>query len=276
MPSRTTLNLIFKIISAKLLNVSDGDTPTSKSRDHRAHSDWRSKRQTQSNHSSQSQQKKVNRKPVIKCASKTTEQPEARENAGDQVAIGLNFEFDWFRNRRHFSGPIKKWGKAIPKESRITLKIVLWTPRLIQDDVRFQKNCSQMNCPLSLSLDAGYADFVVLKVYLLVVQYKPSSIFACSSSLSFSSSLMYFSKGTSPSFTSKSSSGFSSTLISGSKTFSSISRSPKIFFILSFLSLTLLISASFCLKISSNSLLNATLILWIASWNYRETLLNFS
>ena len=85
MPSRTTLNLTFKIISAKLLNV----------------------RQTQSNHSSQSKQKKVNRKPVI-TQSKTTEQPEARENAGDQVAIGFNFEFDWFRNRRDFSGPIKK------------------------------------------------------------------------------------------------------------------------------------------------------------------------
>ena len=52
-------------------------------------------------------QKKVNRKPVI-TQSKTTEQPEARENAGDQVAIDLNFEFDWFRNRREFSGPIKK------------------------------------------------------------------------------------------------------------------------------------------------------------------------
>ena len=168
MPSRTTHNLIFKIISAKLLNVRDGDAPTSRSSDHRAHFDWRSKRHTQSNNNSQSKQKKVNRKPVI-TQSQTTEQPEARENAGDQVAIGLNFEFDWFRNRREFSGPIKKWSKAIPKESRITLKIVLWTPRLIQDDVRFQKICSQMNCPLSLSLDAQVMLTLLFSKYIYLL-----------------------------------------------------------------------------------------------------------
>ena len=32
--------------------------------------------------------------------------PEARENAGDQVVIGFNFESDWLRGRREFCGPI--------------------------------------------------------------------------------------------------------------------------------------------------------------------------
>lgn len=91
--------------------------------------------------------------------------------------------------------------------------------------------------------------------------YKPSSIRASSSSLVCSSGLTYFSNGTSSSLTCNSSSGFSSTLMTGVKTFSTSSRSPSIFLILSFFSLTRLISASFCLKTSSNSLLKATLIL---------------
>ena len=37
---------------------------------------------------------------------KSTKLPKARENAGDQAAIGLSFAFDWFRERRGFSGPI--------------------------------------------------------------------------------------------------------------------------------------------------------------------------
>ena len=32
--------------------------------------------------------------------------PKARENAGDQVVIGLNFASDWLREWREFSGPI--------------------------------------------------------------------------------------------------------------------------------------------------------------------------
>ena len=37
---------------------------------------------------------------------KSTKLPKARENAGDQAAIGLSFAFDWFREWRGFSGPI--------------------------------------------------------------------------------------------------------------------------------------------------------------------------
>ena len=37
---------------------------------------------------------------------KSTKLPKARENAGDQAAIGLSFAFDWFREWREFSGPI--------------------------------------------------------------------------------------------------------------------------------------------------------------------------
>ena len=34
--------------------------------------------------------------------------PEARENAGDQVAVGFSFVSDWLRKWRELSGPIIK------------------------------------------------------------------------------------------------------------------------------------------------------------------------
>ena len=46
--------------------------------------------------------------------------PKARENAGDQVAIGLNFASDWLREWREFSGPITEQIKAKTEQSRIT------------------------------------------------------------------------------------------------------------------------------------------------------------
>ena len=46
--------------------------------------------------------------------------PKARENAGDQVVIGLNFASDWFREWREFSGPITEQIKAKTEQSRIT------------------------------------------------------------------------------------------------------------------------------------------------------------
>ena len=43
---------------------------------------------------------------------KSTKLLKARENAGDQAAIGLSFAFDWFREWREFSGPITEWSKT--------------------------------------------------------------------------------------------------------------------------------------------------------------------
>ena len=52
-----------------------------------------------------------------------------RENASDQVAIGLSFASDWLRGWREFSRPITERSKAKPMQSRITfdtqLKIAL-------------------------------------------------------------------------------------------------------------------------------------------------------
>ena len=38
--------------------------------------------------------------------------PEARENAGDQVAVGFSFVSDWLRKWREFSGPIIEQSEA--------------------------------------------------------------------------------------------------------------------------------------------------------------------
>ena len=48
--------------------------------------------------------------------------PKARENAGDQVVIGLNFASDWLREWREFSGPITERSKANPMQLRINFK----------------------------------------------------------------------------------------------------------------------------------------------------------
>ena len=45
----------------------------------------------------------------------------ARENAGDQVVIGVSFAFDWLREWREFSGPITEQSKVNEMQSRITL-----------------------------------------------------------------------------------------------------------------------------------------------------------
>ena len=37
---------------------------------------------------------------------KPTKLPKGRENAGDQVVIGLSFASDWLREKREFSRPI--------------------------------------------------------------------------------------------------------------------------------------------------------------------------
>ena len=53
-----------------------------------------------------------------------------RENAGDQVMIGVNFASDWLTEWREYSAPITERVKAIPTQSPITfdthLKIILY------------------------------------------------------------------------------------------------------------------------------------------------------
>ena len=60
---------------------------------------------------------------------KSTKLPKARENAGDQAAIGLSFAFDWFREWRGFSGPITERSKTKSIRCRLAfdtqLKIAL-------------------------------------------------------------------------------------------------------------------------------------------------------
>ena len=42
-----------------------------------------------------------------------TKAPEARENAGDQDAIGLRLKSDWWGKRSAFSGPITERSKCL-------------------------------------------------------------------------------------------------------------------------------------------------------------------
>ena len=46
--------------------------------------------------------------------------PQAQENAGDQVVIGLSFPSDWLIERSEFSGPITARSKAKTEQCRIT------------------------------------------------------------------------------------------------------------------------------------------------------------
>ena len=52
---------------------------------------------------------------------KISKPSKARENAGDQVVIGVSFAFDWLREWREFSGPITEQSKVNEMQSRITL-----------------------------------------------------------------------------------------------------------------------------------------------------------
>ena len=47
----------------------------------------------------------------------------ARENAGDQVAIGFSFASGWLRNRRKFSEPITVRSKAKPKNTKLPIAL---------------------------------------------------------------------------------------------------------------------------------------------------------
>ena len=60
--------------------------------------------QNQSNHNSQSDERKRLQQANHMSKKKTSELSKARENAGDQVAIGFSFESDWLREWRKFSG----------------------------------------------------------------------------------------------------------------------------------------------------------------------------
>ena len=76
--------------------------------------DWGSLDQNQSNCNQKKgkfpeEPKRTNSKPL-----------KARENAGGQVAIGVNFSSDWFREWREFCGPITEQSKAKAMQSRTT------------------------------------------------------------------------------------------------------------------------------------------------------------
>ena len=66
-----------------------------------------------------------------------------RQNAGDQVEIGVNFASDWLMEWHKFSGPITEQSKAKPKKSWITfdtqLKITLMILNAILVDIFFHR-----------------------------------------------------------------------------------------------------------------------------------------
>ena len=66
-----------------------------------------------------------------------------RENAGDQVGIGVNFASDWLMEWHKFSGPITEQSKAKPKKSWVTfdtqLKITLMILNAILVDIFFHR-----------------------------------------------------------------------------------------------------------------------------------------
>ena len=59
-----------------------------------------SKKQKQSNHNSQSEQKKMSPGANEISKGNDTKAPEARENAGDQDAIGLRLKSDWWGKKK--------------------------------------------------------------------------------------------------------------------------------------------------------------------------------
>ena len=83
----------------------------------------------------------------MRIQSKPTNLPKARENAGDQVVIGLSIASDWLREWHEFSGPIKARSKAKTKQSQITLdtqlKIFLHNGINL---IRSQRENSTANC----------------------------------------------------------------------------------------------------------------------------------
>ena len=70
--------------------------------------DWGSLNQNQSNCNSLSEERRISWR-----TKRTKSKPlKARENAGGQVAIGVNFSSDWSREWREFCGPITEQSKA--------------------------------------------------------------------------------------------------------------------------------------------------------------------
>ena len=63
------------------------------------------KNKSQSNRKGQSEERKQHEKPT-RTQSKNKKTPQARENAGDQVAIGFSFKSEWLRKWHEFFGPI--------------------------------------------------------------------------------------------------------------------------------------------------------------------------
>ena len=81
--------------------------------------------QNQSNHDGQSGERAKISLIANEHKVKTTKPPKARENAGDQVAIGFSFTSDWLTEWREFSGPITERSKTKQMFSRISFDIIL-------------------------------------------------------------------------------------------------------------------------------------------------------
>ena len=66
---------------------------------------------------------KYQEEPIRTQRKKKSQLPKARENAGDQVAIGFSFASDWLRNRRKFSESITVRSKAKPKNTKLPIAL---------------------------------------------------------------------------------------------------------------------------------------------------------
>ena len=76
--------------------------------------------------------------------SKIPWRPKGRENAGDQVVIGVRFALDWSREWREFSGPITEQSKAKPMESRIQCSVENYSDMDVQ--LCFTANWKHFTC----------------------------------------------------------------------------------------------------------------------------------
>ena len=81
----------------------------------------------QINRSGQSEERNTSVRCQRELKVKTAKLPKARENAGDRVMIGVSFAFNWLREWRKFSLPIRERIKAKPMQSRITFEPQLKT-----------------------------------------------------------------------------------------------------------------------------------------------------
>ena len=110
--------------------------------------------------------KEICQKEPMRTQSNACNQPQARENARDQIAIGFSFASDWLRGWREFSRPITKHSKAKLMQSRIIfdtqLKIALTTENdfFFSNKNTFTVSNLVCSCRLVGSCTTAYKDSV--------------------------------------------------------------------------------------------------------------------